>query len=125
MILNFFIYIDNFFSKTRKIFIFSNIYYFNNIVFLSNICFFRYNGLITRFDYNIWLIHQGKINLIFHLFILKSYMSHFQLSTFFTTIISTLLLPLLFILYQVGYNLINTKFFLEEKSYLFFKTSAK
>ena len=49
-----------------------------------------------------WLIHQGKINSIFHLFILKSYMPHFQLPTSLATVTSTLLSPPL---YRLGYNL--------------------
>ena len=42
-------------------------------------------------------------------------MPHFQLLIFLTIIISTLLLPFLSVLYQLGYNFISTKLFFEKK----------
>ena len=85
----------------------------------------NYNGLVTRFGYKTWLIHQKKINFIFYFFILKFFIPYFQLSTFFIIIISILLLPFLSFFYQLGYNLISIKLFLEKKSYIFYKVKAK
>ena len=72
----------------------------------------NYIGLVTRLGLETWLIYQGKINSIFYFFILKSYIPHFQLLISLATVISTLLLPLLFFLYQFGYNFISTQLFL-------------
>ena len=100
-------------------------YFFNNFLQKYYIIKYNYNSMVTRLDYKTWLIYQEKINSIFDSFILKSYISYFQLLTFFITISNILLLLATFFLYQLGYNFISTKFFLKKKFYIFYRAKIK
>ena len=74
--------------------------------------------LITKPSYGIWLIHQERINSIFLLFILKSYIPHYQLPSFLVTVTNTLLLLTSSLSNQLGYIFISNKLFLGKKSYV-------